>query len=242
MAWTCSSPQRSTTFFHASTTMQLGDGTTALFWEDRWLLGLSIREHAPALYMCIPKSRRNSRTVAEGVQGNAWARDIRGTLGLQEIGQYLQLWMLVSRATLSHEPDKLIWKWMANGSYTARSCYQATFHGSITCRSWKLIWKSWAPPKVRFFHRLASQDRCWTAERLARHGLTHHPRCLLCDQEPESMQHLLLACPFARQTWHGIMSWLRLPSPVPDQDATLHDWWLRARDATPPCSAKRWPP
>lgn len=30
------------------------------------------------------------------------------------------------------------------------------------------------------------------------------------------------------------MSWLRLPTPVPDQDATLQDWWLRARDATPP--------
>ncbi|KAE8778192.1 hypothetical protein D1007_48961 [Hordeum vulgare] len=150
--------------------------------------------------------------------------------------------MLVSRAILSPEPDKLTWKWTTNGSYTARSCYQATFHGSIACRSWKLIRKSWAPPKVRFFHCLASQDRCWTTERLARHGLTHHPRCLLCDQEPESMQHLLLACPFTKQTWHGIMSWLRLPTPVPDQDATLHDWWLRARDATPPCSAKRWPP
>nr|BAJ96734.1 predicted protein [Hordeum vulgare subsp. vulgare] len=224
--------------FHASTTMQLGDGTTTLFWEDRWLLGLSIREHAPALYMCIPKNRRKSRTVAEGIHGNAWARDIRGILGLQEIGQYLQLWLLVSHTTLSPEPDKLTWKWTANGNYTARSCYQATFYGSIACRSWKLIWKGWAPSKVRFFHWLANQDRCWTAERLACHGLTHHPRCLLCDQEPETMQHLLLTCPFAKQTWHGIMSWLRLPAPVPDQDATLQDWWLRARDATPPLLRK----
>ncbi|KAI4984189.1 hypothetical protein ZWY2020_046561 [Hordeum vulgare] len=119
--------------------MQIGDGMTTLFWEDRWLFGLSIRKHAPSLYMCIPKHRRKSRTMAEGIAGNAWVRDIHGTLGHQEIGQYLQLWLLVSRTTLSSEPDKLSWKWTISGSYTTRSCYLATFHGSITCRSWKLI-------------------------------------------------------------------------------------------------------
>uniref|UniRef100_A0A453EV98 Reverse transcriptase zinc-binding domain-containing protein n=1 Tax=Aegilops tauschii subsp. strangulata TaxID=200361 RepID=A0A453EV98_AEGTS len=37
----------------------------------------------------------------------------------------------------------------------------------INVESWKYIWKSWAPPRVRFFHWLADQDRCWTADRLA---------------------------------------------------------------------------
>ena len=40
--------------FFASTTMILGDGLTALFWDDRWLQGQSIRELAPALSQCIP--------------------------------------------------------------------------------------------------------------------------------------------------------------------------------------------
>uniref|UniRef100_A0A452YPI7 Reverse transcriptase zinc-binding domain-containing protein n=1 Tax=Aegilops tauschii subsp. strangulata TaxID=200361 RepID=A0A452YPI7_AEGTS len=71
---------------------------------------------------------------------------------------------------------------------------------------------------------LANLDRCWTADRLARRNLPHPPCCPLCDQAPET-HHLLLGCPFARQVWHEILSWLRLPCPPPNNDATLHDWW-----------------
>ena len=75
--------------FFASTTMMLGDGRTALFWDDRWINDQSVREIAPMLYQCIPKQRRKTRTVVEGLDGNTWARDIQGTIGIHEIGQYL---------------------------------------------------------------------------------------------------------------------------------------------------------
>uniref|UniRef100_A0A453NMC6 Reverse transcriptase zinc-binding domain-containing protein n=1 Tax=Aegilops tauschii subsp. strangulata TaxID=200361 RepID=A0A453NMC6_AEGTS len=77
--------------FFASTTMVLGDGRTTLFWDDRWINGQSVREIAPMLYQCIPKRRRKTRTVAEGLGGNTWARDIQGTLRIHEIGQYLMM-------------------------------------------------------------------------------------------------------------------------------------------------------
>ncbi|XP_071674726.1 putative ribonuclease H protein At1g65750 [Lolium perenne] len=48
----------------ASTTMTLGDGRTARFWDDRWIDGRSIRDIAPALYACIPKRWRG--------QGRCW--------------------------------------------------------------------------------------------------------------------------------------------------------------------------
>jgi hypothetical protein len=127
-----------------------------------------------------------------------WAQDIHGLLGVHEIGQYLALWAAVSRTTLGLEADRLIWKWTDSGTYTAKSCYQAQFQGSTTSSSWKFTWKTWAPPRVKFFSWLVGMDRCWTAQRLARRGLQHHPRCLLCDQMPETMHHLILAYPFSR--------------------------------------------
>ena len=192
----------------------------------------------PNLYGCIPKRRRTTRTVADGLNGNSWARDIQGNLGLHEIGQYLQLWQIMQRTELSTTPDRLIWRWTASGIYSAQSCYTATFHGSTGCHSWKLIWKCWAPPRVKFFHWLANQDRCWTAERLARHGLQHYPRCLLCDQQPETMRHLLLECPLARQAWHETLAWLRIPAPIPTQELSLTDWWNHAKEDTPPILRK----
>jgi hypothetical protein len=150
----------------------LGNGQNAKFWEDRWINGRFVRKFAPQLYACIPKRRRKIRTVAEGLDAHHWARDIHGTLGVHEVGQYIHLWQMIEHRQLSMEDDKLLWKWHATGKYTAKSAYLATFQGSTNCASWKLIWKSWAPNKVRFFH----MDRCWTSERLARHGLQHHPR------------------------------------------------------------------
>ena len=130
-------------------------------------------------------------------------------------------------------PDQLCWKWAAGGTYSAKSCYLATFQGSTTSCSWKMIWKNWAPPRVKFFHWLADQDRCWTTERLARHGLPHHPRCTLCDQAVETIHHLMLQCPFARQTWHEILAWLRMTAPTPDQARALTEWWQHAKQKTP---------
>jgi hypothetical protein len=56
------------------------------------------------------------------------------------------------------------------------------------------IWKSWAPPKCRFFMWLVAHQRCWTTDRLAKCGLPHRDFCPLCDQEDENIQHLLVGC------------------------------------------------
>jgi hypothetical protein len=82
--------------FFASTTMTRSDGHTARFWDDRWIDGRSIREIAPALYACIPKRRRQARTMSDGLRDNSWARDIHCAFGVQEVGEYLQLWLRVT--------------------------------------------------------------------------------------------------------------------------------------------------
>lgn len=34
---------------------------------------------------------------------------------------------------------------------------------------------------------------------------------MLCDQNPETMNHLLVDCPFARQVWHNMLAWADRP-------------------------------
>jgi hypothetical protein len=38
----------------------------------------------------------------------------------------------------------------------------------------------------------------WTADRLARHGMDHPDKCPLCDQEEETIDHLLVSCKCSR--------------------------------------------
>jgi hypothetical protein len=44
-------------------------------------------------------------------------------------------------------------------------------------------------------------NRCWTADRLAKRGLAHPSVCPLCGQEAETIHLLLLSCVFATQVW-----------------------------------------
>ena len=89
--------------------------------------------------------------------------------------------------------------------------------------------KSWAPSKCKIFIWLAIQNRCWTADRLQKRGLPHPAHCPLCDQEDETVQHLLTSCVFARQFWFYILQLLGLTNLVPSRRSiSLADWWKKS--------------
>ena len=77
-----------------------------------------------------------------------------------------------------------------------QSAYDAYFLGTIRFAPWKRIWKSWAPMKCKLFIWLATNNRRWTSDRLAKRGLPHPAACPLCDQADETIQHILVSCVF----------------------------------------------
>jgi len=59
-------------------------------------------------------------------------------------------------------------------------------------------------------------------------GLPHPPRCPLCDQDDETIQHLLASCVFARQVWVAVLGAIGLLSLTPlHSDEVFQDWWSR---------------
>jgi hypothetical protein len=75
----------------------------------------------------------------------------------------------------------------------------------------KEVWKVKAPREHKFFVCLAIQDRCWTSERLQRHGMDNSGPHAFCAQSPESIDHLLLSYVFSREIWFKTLS-LRMAS------------------------------
>jgi len=57
----------------------------------------------------------------------------------------------------------------------------------------------------------------------------HSPeRCPLCDQEEETVQHILITCVFARQFPCAILQPLNLTRLTPARNVSFADWWEKA--------------
>ena len=100
---------------------------------------------------------------------------------------------------------KFVWCWEGDGLFSARSAYRAHFAARIESAGAMEIRKSRAPATCKFFSWLAAQKRCWTTDKLQQRLLPHPAACPFCNQEPETINHLLLGCVLARQIWSVIM-------------------------------------
>jgi hypothetical protein len=71
-----------------------------------------------------------------------------------------------------------------------------------------------------------AHERCWTADRLARRNLPHLELCPLCDQEEETINHLLSSCVFARELWFILLQLVGLGAFAPQVlEITFQEWW-----------------
>jgi hypothetical protein len=103
------------------------------------------------------------------------------------------------------------------------------FQGAICFEPADRVWTSWAPGKCKFFIWLVHHDRCWTADKLTKCGLAHPELCLLYDQAPETINHLLVDCAFAKQFWFELLKLSGLQNLSPQQGVlSFQTWWRRS--------------
>jgi hypothetical protein len=84
--------------------------------------------------------------------GRRWIQDIRGGLSIPILVDYVTIWDKFSSLQLQEDrEDRWAWRWTADGRYSAASVYKQLHSGSVIMHGAERIWKSWAPPKVKFF-------------------------------------------------------------------------------------------
>lgn len=127
------------------------------------------------------------------------------------------------------QADPFVWKWSADGKYSASSIYRAFFASYTSLLGATELWKTKAPPRVKFFLWLALHRRLWTVERRKRHGLQDDDACVLCGQAPKTSEHLFLGCVIARELWFSLLAPIGLSTLVPEGTDDVGSWWLRQR-------------
>ena len=152
--------------------------------------------------------------MADALHRNNWIREFRNTHAITtaHLLEFAHLWGLL-RNVVRHndQPDNIKWKLSSSGEYSSKSAYEAQFLGTIATPALSSIWKTWAPPKCKFFAWLILQNRVWSSDRLARRGWPHNTSCALCRQTMETALHLLADCRFTRRIWESIALWIQEP-------------------------------
>jgi hypothetical protein len=66
-----------------------------------------------------------------------------------------------------------------------------------------------------------------------RHGLSTDDTCALCDQESESIAHLMIQCSFSQQIWFNVCS-LNITTCIPGRDDDFNSCFETAVANAPP--------
>jgi hypothetical protein len=69
-------------------------------------------------------------------------------------------------------------------------------------------------------------SRCWTSNRLRRHGMRDSD---ICAQKVETLDHLVLGCVHRRETWFRVLRYYGLDHLTPLEELPYFDWWLGVR-------------
>jgi hypothetical protein len=151
------------------------------------------------LVALLPARKVKERIVHDGLSG-MWLRDCRPNLGEAALAEFFTLrQMLADVQLLPEREDSLRWCWSGDGVYSAKSAYGSFFARQMRVTMASVIWRSRTHMGARFFAWIVSRDRRWTTDRLERRRHPCPVACPLCDQDPETIQHLILGYVVARE-------------------------------------------
>jgi hypothetical protein len=79
-------------FFCIAMLTEIGNGSSTLFWQDRWVHGKKIDDLAPRLVAVVPKRIKNIRIILEALTDRNWLTDIKRALTVGVFADLLDLW------------------------------------------------------------------------------------------------------------------------------------------------------
>lgn len=146
------------------------------------------------------------------VEGN-WVFNFRRRLYHWEECEVFRLWnLLVSAPSLVvDQVDKPIWATESSGVFSVSSVFKrACPCADPRLRISKLVWVKYLPPKVQFFWWLAWRSRLKTSVFLQKISVLQNSAstlCVFCKTANESVDHVLVSCPFVWHVWAEMLNW-----------------------------------
>ncbi|OMO70058.1 hypothetical protein COLO4_28797 [Corchorus olitorius] len=173
-SWAWKSLHEGIELLRMGTRWNVSNGNDILIWQDKWVLDLLSKSLSPP-----PMDHDSPRLVKHFINFNNW--------------------------------NKLVWHFTKGSSYSVKSGYRMLMN-SYSCSpfigssradnnhsaTWKKQWRLNAPPKIKNFIWRACRNVVATKENLSRRHHVQDAECHRCDEEVESLEHIIFFCPFAQ--------------------------------------------
>jgi hypothetical protein len=100
----------------------------------------------------------------------------------------------------------MCWKPSKNKGFQVKSYYKVLSSNGDGLFPWKSIWKSKVPPRVAFSSWTIALGKFFTSDSLRCRSIILVNWCCMCKVDGESVDHLLLHCPYARELWDMVFA------------------------------------
>lgn len=171
------------------------DGKSTLFWPDAWLRNEPLNVLFPDLFKLCDQKDIMVADVLNNLDSITFRRWLTDDLR--------SWWELIikesSDVQLGIDRDIISWKLESRGKFSVKSTYNAV----TSCdygHNYKYIWKGKISAKIKIFLWLVANNALLTKDNMIRRKWIGDPSCYFC-QQPETVSHLLFACPVAKAVW-----------------------------------------
>jgi hypothetical protein len=192
---------------------------------DRWLNGGTIADMAPEVVAAVAPKVACNKTVAQCLPNRGCVSDIKPVLSISGIQQYL-LWDFFRMCSSLMKTINIFRGILEMGLFLPILVIEHFSGGLSLLNPGKDYGSLGLPRNATFFLLLALRNKCWTADNLRKRGLPHPSSCPLCDQESETVQHILSSYVFAQQFWFHLFSSLGMGHLSPRADDDLFEAWF----------------
>lgn len=213
---------------------EIGSGITTSFWQDNW------SSIGPLIDITGPSGPRRygipiDAVVSDAIINGRWWID--GTKSRNPIISLLRQCLPSPTPIAQSESDDCFkWKIGIYGlpkNFSASETWRALHPHGQSVGWFKAVWFKGIIPKHSLLCWVTARNRMHTRDRLMSWGLPVSPRCLLCDVEDETRQHIFFDCPFSHEILYVFYSTPHLSPPTNFNQCLL--WLLSpSRDANIP--------